>query len=343
MESNSILKNYSKAISDFEEYVKNIYSTKISDENEHKAYIGYLINLKDYLKIKKIINDVNKNDINDFDIIFTINQIEIKTPQYLIYMILNGNKYILIKDDLWKIICDKDKKDDTPITYKVYGNDITFKLDKLDNIEFSFNRNYNIIDKDSLNSNSDYKSNYEKITKIYDSIVSYYKFEKTFLESLKNKKYSSDTLKGYLVDKEWIDKWKNISNYEKIKNNFVQNNLNCKENIMNILIYYIEQNKCSYDELFKSVNIRKFDEKEKLELYLEKKSLALVDSNFINIFDNFFSFLNYFKSIKYNAFNNRIHFYLDDNEVLSCKSNNNIIISNEIINHPNLMQLFFFF
>ena len=331
MESISILKNYSRAISDFEKYLKDIYSSKISGENEH---IGYLINLKDYEKIKEISNEVNKNDINDCSIILEINQIEIKTPQYLIYMILNGNKYIFINTDLWKIICDKDKIEDIPIKYKINGNDRTFNLDK---IEFSFISNNNIIEENSLNSNFNYKSNYEKIEKIYVSIINYYKFEKTILNSLKNKRYPNDTTKEYLVDKKWVDKWKTISNYEKIKNNFVQDNLNSKENIMNILIYYLEQNKCNYNELFETVNIRKFDEIEEFESYLKKNSLVLVDGNFINIFDNFFSFLNYFKSIKYNAFNNRIHFYLYG--ILSFRANKNIISINEIINYPNLKQL----
>ena len=331
MESSSILKNYSRAISDFEKYLKDIYSSKTSGENEH---IGYLINLKDYEKIKEISNEVNKNDINDCSIILEINQIEIKTPQYLIYMILNGNKYIFINTDLWKIICDKDKIEDIPIKYKINGNDRTFNLDK---IEFSFNNNNSIIEENSLYSNFNWKSNYERIEKIYVSIINYYKFEKTILNSLKNKRYPNDTTKEYLVDKKWVDKWKTISNYEKIKNNFVQDNLNSKENIMNILIYYLEQNKCNYNELFETVNIRKFDEIEEFESYLKKNSLVLVDGNFINIFDNFFSFLNYFKSIKYNAFNNRIHFYLDG--ILSFRSNNNIISINEIINYPNLKQL----
>jgi len=39
MESSSDLKNYSKAISDFENYVKDIYSIKISDETNYKEYI----------------------------------------------------------------------------------------------------------------------------------------------------------------------------------------------------------------------------------------------------------------------------------------------------------------
>ena len=328
MESRDDLKNYSKAISDFEKHIKEIYSTNNEKGTEYK---GYLINLKDYEKIREISNEKN---INDCPITFTINQIEFKSSEYLIYMIFNGNKYIFINKDFWGIICDKDKKDESPIIYRVNNNDITLNLD---NIELSFNHNNNIIDKNALNTDSNYKSNYEKITKIYDSIINYYKFENTILESLKNKQYSNKTSKEYLIDNEWIDEWKKISNYENIKSVYLQNNFNDQRIIMNNLIYNNEKNKYDFNKLFETINIRKFVKKEELEPYIEKKSLVLVDEKFIDIFDNIFSFLNIIKSIKYNVFNNRIHFHLD--EVLSFKSNNNIISLNGIINYSHLKQL----
>jgi len=330
MESNSDLKDIRNAISNFEKYIKKIYS---SDSNEAE-HIGYLINLQEYEYIKEIVNTFKVN-INDCGKVFHINQIEFKTPQYLINMILNGNKYILINADIWNLICDKDKIGESPILYKVNDNDITFSLD---NIELSFSHNKNIIDKKSLNSSSDYKSNYEKITKIYDSIVNYYTFENSFLKSLENKQYSNDTTNDYLVSNEWIDKWKKLSNYENIKTNFLQNNLNNKTNIMNNLINYLEQNKYKCNELFESINIKKFDKKEELKSYLKEDSLVLVNSEFIDIFANF-PFLNLFKTIKYKVFNNQIQIFLDDNEIISFKSSNNIISLNGIINYSYLKQL----
>ena len=92
MKNNSLLKNYKNAFSDFEKYLEGIYSDKNSFGKEYK---GYLINLKDYERIKENINNYKFN-INDSENNSKINQIEFKKPQYLINMILNGNKYIFI-------------------------------------------------------------------------------------------------------------------------------------------------------------------------------------------------------------------------------------------------------
>ena len=145
--------NYRNAISDFEEYLEDIYSDNNCIGIEYR---GYLINLKDYERMKEIIDDNNFN-INDSKNKFKINQIEFKKPQYLINMILNGNKYIFINTTLWELICDNDKKNETPIIYKVNSNDISFSLD---NIELSFSHNKNIIDEYSLNNSYKYKSKY---------------------------------------------------------------------------------------------------------------------------------------------------------------------------------------
>ena len=86
----------------------------------------------------------------------------------------------------------------------------------MDNETLYFNHNKNIIDKDTLNYGSNYKSNYEKITKLSDSIIYYYNFENKILNDLKNKQKSNDTTYTYLISKIWIDKWKNFSKYKKL-------------------------------------------------------------------------------------------------------------------------------
>jgi len=327
--------NYRHAISDFEKYLEEIYSNNDSYGMEYK---GYLINLKDYEKIKESI-DYNKVDINDSEINFSINQIEFKTPQYLINMILNENKYIFIKAELWKLICDKNKKYDSPIIYKVNRYDIIFNLD---NKEFSFNHNKNIIDKDTLNNYNEYKSYYEKITNIFDSIIKYYNFENKILNDLKKIKKSNNVTYQYLLSKIWIDKWKKCSNYEYIKDKYLQKDLYNKEDVMNDLIYYLEENKINCNELPNSKYIKKFSKKEELESYLKNDSLVLINSDFLFCFYKDF----YKKLIEYNAFNNKIHIFLDSYEILSFKSNNNIISLNGIINYSihlkQLIKIFYF-
>jgi len=324
MRNNSDLTKYSNAFSDFKEYLNKIYS---SNNLYGKEYEGYLINLKDFEKIKEII-DNDKININDYEKILKINQIEFKTSQYLINMILNGNQYIIINTNLWELLCDKDKKYDSPIIYKVNSYALTFNLDYK---ELSFRVNKNIIDKNTLNYSFYYKSDFDQIKIIYNSIIDYYNFEKKFLIDLKNTKPSKDT-SLYLISKKWIDKWKILSNFENIKNKYLQNNLDNEQKIMNDLIYYFEKNKYNYNELINSLNIKK---KEELEICLKYDSFSLIDFSFAYCFN-----CNYDgKSINYKVFNNKIHIYLDNNEILSIKSNNNIISLNGIINYSNLKQL----
>ena len=316
MGNGSVLKKYKNAFSDFEKYLNNIYSYKNLNGTEHK---GYLINLKDYEKVKENIvnNKINKNDCEK---IYNINQIEFKTSHFLINMILNGNKYIFINTDLWKIICDKDKISECPIMYKVNKNDITFNLD---NKTLSFRHNKNIIDENNYKDNF-YKTDYKQIKKICESTFDYYNFENKILNDLKNKQYSNDKSFAILISQNWIDNWKRISKYENIKTKYLQKNLNNKDDIINDLIYYFEKNEIKYNELFRFIIIRKFNKKEEIEAYLKNESLVLISIRFSLCFDIKYND----KLIKYNAFNNKIHIYLDNNEILSFKSNynnNNII------------------
>ena len=71
MINGSLLMNYRTAISNFEKYLEDIYSTNNSYRRE---YEGYLINLKDYERIKDIVDD-NKVNINDSENNLKINQL----------------------------------------------------------------------------------------------------------------------------------------------------------------------------------------------------------------------------------------------------------------------------
>ena len=83
------------------------------------------------------------------------------------------------------------------------------------------------------------------------------------------------------------------------------------------------------NELFKSMNIIKFGKKEDFESFLKNDSLVLINSKFLFCLNDEFSE----KLIQYNVFNNKINIYLDNNEILSFKSNKNIISLNGIINY----------
>ena len=265
----SLLNKYKNAISEFENYyLKDIYYNNYSFNSSHK---GYLIDLKDYERIIQLINNININinnvNIKDLKKNFEINQIEFKTSHYLINMILNGNKYIFINTKLWQLLYDKEKNNDSPIIYNVNSNDITFSL--LDKTTLSFKHNKNIIDENSYKDNY-YRSNYKQITNIYNSITYYYIFENKIMNDLKNIQSSKDIDYVFLISKNWIEIWKKISYYENIKINYLQKNLNNKNEIINVLIYYLENNNIKYNKLFESINILKFNKKEDFESYLRK-------------------------------------------------------------------------
>ena len=121
---------YNSSISNFENYIKEIYN---KPNNEGKK--GYIINNKDFEEFKANISKDKYNlfgikkedfqkyfDLNKFNKIKKLKQIEFKTSQYLINMILNDNKYIIINEELWKIICDNKNENDSPIIYNIDSN-----------------------------------------------------------------------------------------------------------------------------------------------------------------------------------------------------------------------------
>ena len=207
-----LLNKYYNAILNFEEYLNTIYY-------KSKINKGHLINLKDYENFKekiKYLNAISKtNDapLSDLDKIFSIKQIEFNTSSYLINMINNDNKYILINSDLWKILCDKGEESTFIITYEIKSNNIIFQLDDKKLLIFKNEQNKNIIDKSSLISK--YDNNNNEFKTIYDDIKKYYDFETKFLTDLKEKKKFNK--KCNIINKYSFDKWKEYSNYENIK------------------------------------------------------------------------------------------------------------------------------
>ena len=316
--AHNLLNIYRNAILGFEKYLEIIYSDTCSIANHR----GYLINLDDYKKIKKIVLD-NKAKFNPTNI-FKINQIEIKTPSYLINSILKKNQYIFINNDLWQIICDKNKNNESYIIYTIYLNDLIFSLD---NQKLYFKADKNIININTINYKLIYNKNIEQIKQIRDGSIIYDIFEDKISKDLKSKNFWIN--KAFLVNKTWINKWKEYSNY-----NIINNNL---QDILNNIIYFFELKK-----IINEMNILKFNKKKDFEMYLDNDSLTLIDSNCIRYLNNDFSQ----KYIIYSAFNNKIHIYLENNEILTFKSNNNTISLNGIINYPihlkQLIKLFYF-
>ena len=169
-----------------EKYIKNIYNFEVLYSNKKTSqnkgpFKGYLINLNDYNDIKEKIgyekynNNIEK--IFDYKIIdsekyFKVKQIEFKTNDYLLNMIFNENKYIIINEDLWKVLCEKGRENEEPINYEFGINKLIIKLDNKKNLDFSYYPNKDniiIISKSKfLNDNKYDYNNYNKINKIYN-------------------------------------------------------------------------------------------------------------------------------------------------------------------------------
>ena len=308
----SLLLNYNFAVENFENYLKT-YPENIQQE-------GYLIKLKHYENLKKIINyyDYKNCYLNkEIDLYdekpLTINPIEFRTSSYLINMLYNNNKYIMINKKFWEVICKKGKENAPPILYKHQSNNLIFKLD--DNITLSFiqsNNSKNIIDKSSINFR--YDSNFIEVKTIYKDIIKYYQFEKKFLNDLNSQ--NKITKDDYLVSKKWFDKWIKYTNYEYFKQYFLKYKKINEYDLINKLIYHIEKEKFNYFTL-NNIEILNFNNIKEILFFLQKDSIAFINN--ISLINN----NNNSQKISYNVYKKIIIFNINENIIF--KTNNNII------------------
>ena len=115
---------------------KYIYRIKTLESNitalnkKDFTLTGYIINLDDYYHLKKIINyeknkklDIPNNFIiKDDEKLITIKELEFKTSQYLMNMLLNGNKYIIVDSSFHKVICEKGNLYISAVDYAITKN-----------------------------------------------------------------------------------------------------------------------------------------------------------------------------------------------------------------------------
>ena len=246
-----VLKIYVSNIKRFESNIK-IYN------NKNIKHQGYLINLNDYKDLKtKIKYENNKSigipnilEIDDKNKILFIKDLEFKTNQYLINMILNGHKYIIVDNNIWKTFCEKGKEKLEPY--------IDYEIDNINNVlsltikgqktalKFDNIKKDNILEESKLKNKS--SSNFEEIKKEYINLKNYYDFKVNIEKDLKNKKEEKNNYKGYLIEKEWIDKWKQQIEYDIIKKDYLISKKSEKET-RDKLIYIYEKKKLNYMDI----------------------------------------------------------------------------------------------
>ena len=84
--------------------IKTLETSIKSFNSKDSAYKGHIINYEEFKNLKKSVEyDKNKNiantkkfDIKDSEKKIFIKELEFKTSQYLMNMLLNGNKYLII-------------------------------------------------------------------------------------------------------------------------------------------------------------------------------------------------------------------------------------------------------
>ena len=345
--------NYNKAIFEYEDTIEKFNKFEDKDNDSFKQRNGYLIKLEEFEELKNNLNhknikekDIKKGeckkhfDKNKFNKIKKIKPLEIKSYQYFINMLLNKNEYILITDKLFDIICEKQYKFQSIVIYSINKSQIIISFEDDNKLTIS-NFYKNKINDYELNINETDKKRYDKLENLLESMIIYNKFEKKFMEELKNEKASSlgnNTQCNYLIDKIWIDEWFHFSDYKYIKDIYFQSNLDLKkeqkikQEIINILIEHQEE----YKNTFKlnSFKILEFNDKKDIESYLKYNSFVLVDSIFKMKFNNDKKI---FKNM--NILNNKIIIEINNKEKMSFYPENNIIAKNEYNYLKELRQL----
>ena len=303
-EYTKLLNKYRLSIKQFEDNIKNKYNNDKKNDPE----IGFLVNLEDYENLKnRIITQSNRNisEQKKLENKTKLKTLEIKTSQYL-----NTN--------IWNLF-GEEKMNNSFSLYAIDKYLIIFSLD--DNILLKFNcwENNNIIKDFSFykdNNKSCYPqltSNFQKINKLYQQIIAYYNFEKEIVFYLSQNKTAQKKNKlGYLIEPNWLEKWKKKINYKEIKKNYEKSK--DEKKLKDKIIFFNEINKSELPKII----VKKFGSTSLLQNYLKNNELALVNHSFIYYFDE-----NTEGDILYNVFENSINLFID--KEISIKSSTNII------------------
>ena len=322
MANKETIKKYNYAIKSLEDKIRAL-------KKDVKYTDGHLINMKDFEDLKKKVDyKTNKNsfvankEIKDSEKKFIYKDLEIKSSKYLTNMLLNGNEYIIVDSSFYKIICEKGKKNPESVEY-IYTknkNELNLTLAKNDVITFNINEITNRIDASKLKKKT--SESFKEIENTFEIIKNYYNFEIALENDMKSKTKGNNSSKGYLLEKEALDKWKEKIQYDEIKNKYLTKK-NLDKEAKDKLIYLFEKNNLTFFNLIEIKNTE-LNTKQKVEDFIKTKSLVLVSQDFISSLEA----SNKLKEIEYYIYDNTIEIIFDSNNTLSIKCKDNIIESN---------------
>jgi len=317
------------------------------------------------IKLSTLISENKSIELKKFE------QEEIKSFIEFSNKIQNNKEFILINTDLWKTICKKEKENEEPLMYYINKSELFLILKDNNSMYFRINKNIlnkqsfisqnnNIIqpnhnidnnvdidnqndNKNNINNNENQNNNYnkinefnEKLENIINAIEEFYLFQKNIILKCNNSKEPIDF--GYLIDKKLIEKWKKITNYEKIKNNYLNNyfkkNKNLSKEERDEIIKYIKSQNIEN-------NINNIGEMKCLEFKTKNEFIDFISKNsFVLINKKIYCSLNGKKEIKekeieykikdykiiFNIFDSDFDFYLSSNNISSSFNLNLLIL-----------------
>ena len=321
--------DYQDAIKKFKEYV---YQTNADESN--KTHKGFLIDYTEFLKLeKKLENKENNNGSCES----TSNNRPNLTPQKptgLKNKINNGDKFVLINNDLYEKICDRNLDPKIHIIqYKISKDCINLYGENNEVLKFK-KSDINLIEIDKSSSDELKTVNINcsnNVDKIYIDVLNYYKIEKNFQINFYIQNEQEVKSEGFFVDKIWDDKWKKYSYYDSIKTKCLQNNILDKNTIIKMIKEEQTKNYLNYDEVN---DVENYLAKNEMEVYNSIKNL---NKSYVILNKEFFKQF----TIKTNIL--PISFYLSfqnisikpaGQTILYCKTNNNIISKNNNVIEP---------
>ena len=218
------------------------------------------------------------------------------------------------------------------ITFYVKNKEKFEKLSYLPKTEINDSDNY--IQKDNVIqfAKNNQKNNIE-IRKAFQNIKAYFEFEIKVENELKTKKKPKIYHKGYLIEKDWIDKWKHQIQYENIKADYLISNKADKE-IRDKLLNILKEKEYKLVDLSEIKN-HEFKEKQEIKEYLKMNSLVIVDCDFINSFEQNHSL----NQINYILYENTIEIDFGLNNSIKFNTKDNILSRDLIDNENELIKI----
>jgi len=306
--------DYYLELYNFKTYVNEIHNK----QSEGETHEGYFVDKKKYDFLENQVNyyyqkqrpksvaNKSESESNDEDL-EQIKKLKMDTKSLneLKQSLSKGEEFILINKNLYKYICkEKEESKINKVKYMIKSDDLII-LNKVDDTEiarFKIDNNNIISNKTPIqgmlqpiivalshynptnSGNTDSSIAPVPVSGINDSknniskdIINFSNNEKKISEYLISP--ANQTYKGFMVDKDWVDNWKRLSNYDYIYSNYI-NEKPLNEGMIQTII---TSRKLNYNSLN---DVTSFILKDINQINSTDKTYILLDDIFLNSFNN---------------------------------------------------------